>query len=111
MPQTLTVQMILAFAVLALCIFAYGESSSPAWWWMVLIGAVLAVVVLADAWPERRRALGEPLSVKVTAFVVADLVLPVLVLLAGLAALVMGGEGWLDAAIVLAVALAFVSLL
>lgn len=111
MKQSLTLQMVLAFAVLALCIFAYGESSSPAWWWMVLIGVALAVIVFVNAWGERHEKLDEPLSARVTAYVVAELVLPVLVVIAGLAALLMGGEVWLDAAIVLAVALACASLL
>jgi uncharacterized membrane protein len=111
MLHGLTIQMVLAFAVLALCIFAYGESATPAWWWMVLIGAALAVIVLANGWYERRRVLAEPLSAKVAAFVAAELVLPVLVLLATLAAMIAGGEIWLDIAIVLAVTLACASLL
>jgi hypothetical protein len=111
MLQGLTLQMVLAFAVLAICILAYGESSTPAWWWVVLIGAALALVVFANAWPERRRVLVEPLSVKVTTFVATELVLPVLVLLTGLAAFLLGGDGWLDAAVVLAVTLALASLL
>lgn len=111
MKQGLSVQMVLAFLVLALCIFAYGESSSPAWWWMVLIGAALAVVVFADAWSGRGQRLAGPLTVRTTAFVVTELVLPVLAAGAALAAFLLGGEGWLDAAIVLAVALACVTLL
>jgi hypothetical protein len=109
--QSLTLEMVLAFAVLALCIFAYGESSSPAWWWMVLIGAALAAVVFVDAWSERRQRLAGPLTVKTTAFVATGLVLPVLVAAAVLGALLVGGDGWLDAAIVLAVALAVTALL
>lgn len=111
MPQSLTIQMVLAFALLAICIFAYGESSTAAWWWVVSIGAALAVVVFANAWPERRRVLSEPLSLSTTAFVAAELVLPVLVLLAALASLSLGGEVWFDVAIVLGVALACASLL
>jgi hypothetical protein len=110
MPQGLTLQMVLAFAVLAICILAYGESAAPAWWWVVLIGATLAIVVFANAWSERR-VLAEPLSVKVTTFVATGLVLPVLVLLAALAAVLAGGEGWRDVAVVLAVTLALASLL
>jgi hypothetical protein len=111
MKQSLTLEMVLAFAVLAICIFAYGESSTPAWWWMILIGATLAVVVFANAWSERRRVLAGPLTVKATAFVAAQLVLPMLVLMAGLVAMTAGGDVWLDVAIVLAVALACASLL
>jgi hypothetical protein len=111
MLQGLTIQMVLAFAVLALCIFAYGESATPAWWWMVLIGAALAVIVFVNAWHERRRVLAEPLSIKVTTFVATELALPVLVLLAALAATIAGGGIWLDIAIVLAVTLACASLL
>jgi hypothetical protein len=111
MPQSLTIQMVLAFALLAICIFAYGESSTAAWWWVVLIGATLAVLVFANAWAERRRVLAEPMSVSTTAFIAAELVLPVLVLLAALAALSLGGEVWLDVAIVLAVALGCASLI
>lgn len=111
MKQALTVQMVLAFLVLALCIFAYGESSSPAWWWMVLIGTALAAVVFVDAWSTRRERLAGPRTIRTTTFVVAELVLPVLVAGAALAAFLLGGEGWLDAAIVLAVALAISALL
>jgi hypothetical protein len=111
MQQGLTVQMVLAFVVLALCIFAYGESSTPAWRWMVLIGAALAVIVFANAWPQRRAALAEPRSVKTATFFLAELALPVLVLMAALAAWIVGGETWLDVAVVLAVTLACVSLL
>lgn len=107
----LSIQMVLAFLVLALCIFAYGESSSPAWWWMVLIGVALAVVVFADAWSARRQRLAGPFTVKTTAFVATGLVLPVLVAGSALAAYLGGGEGWLDATIVLAVALACAALL
>lgn len=111
MQQGLTVQMVLAFGVLALCIFAYGESSTPAWHWMVLIGAALAVIVLANAWPERRTAMAELRSAKSATFVLAELALPVLVLLAALAAWMLEGEVWLDVAIVLAVTLAGAALL
>lgn len=111
MPQSLTVQMVLAFVVLALCIFAYGESSTPAWWWMVLIGVALAVIVFVNAWSERRRVLEGPLTIRVTTFVTAELVLPVIVVLAALAAMIFGSETALDVAIVFAVTLAAVSLL
>lgn len=111
MLNGLTVEMVLAFAVLVLCIFAYGESASSAWWWMVTIGAALAVIVFANAWSERRRILVEPMSAKVAAFVAAELVLPVLLLAAVIAAWFAGGEIWLDVAIVLAVTLACAALL
>lgn len=111
MKQSLTVQMVLAFIVLALAIFAYGESTSPAWWWMKLLGATLAVVVFADAWSERRERLAGPLTPRTTAFVLTDLVLPILVACAALAAFLIGGEGWSTTAVVLAIALAIVSLL
>lgn len=111
MEQRPTGLKVLAWAVLALCVFAYVQSSLAAWWLLVVAGNVLAVVVFARAWAERRPILDEPLSTKVMAFVSAELLLPVLVILTSLAAMIAGGGGWLDAAIVLAVTLACVSLL
>lgn len=110
MQQRLTLEMVLAFAVLAICIFAYGESSAPTWWWMVMIGSALAAIVFANGWSERGTKLTRPPSAKVVSFVASELVLPVLVLASALTAWVTGGETWLDAAIVLAVALAALSL-
>ncbi|WP_072396624.1 hypothetical protein [Hyphomicrobium sp. CS1GBMeth3] len=111
MKERLTLEMVLAFAVLALGIFAYGESASPAWWWMVLLGAALALVVFVDAWSERHTRYQRPVTLRTSAFIAAELVLPVLVLAASALALTEGGEVWYDAAIVLAVALAIFALL
>lgn len=111
MQPTPTLQLILAFAVLALVIYAFGDSASPAWWWAILIGAALAAVVLAGGWSERGRMRSEPLTAKLGAFVVSELVLPVLVLAAAAVAWITGGANWLDAAAVLVTALALVSLL
>lgn len=111
MPQSPILQLVLAFAVLALTIFAFGDSASPAWWWATLTGAALAAVVGADGWSERRSALAEPLSAKVTAFVATRLVLPVLVLVAAAAAWGTGDVFWRDVAAFLAVVLAVASLL
>lgn len=107
MPQSRTGQKILAWATLGLCILAYARPAFSAWWWVVLVGAALAVAVFLRALGERKAMLAGRLS----AFVAAELMLPVLVMLAGLVATIAGDGVWLDVAIVLAVALACVSLL
>jgi hypothetical protein len=111
MPAPRTLEYVFAFAVLAIAIFSAGGAASPAWWWIVFIGAALAAVVLARAWPGRAAILAEPLTARVGAFVAGHLVLPPLVLVAAIAALAAGGGTALDVAVVLAVALAVVALL
>lgn len=111
MAPTPILQLVLAFGVLALAIFAFGDGESPAWWWTTLVGAALAAVVGADGWSERKRATGGPVSAKVTAFVATRLVLPILTILAAAAAWGTGETLWRDVAAVLAVALAVSALL
>ena len=111
MASTPILQLVLAFAVLALTIFAFGDGEQPAWWWVTLVGAALAAVVGADGWSERKRALEAPMSAKVTAFVATRMALPVLVLVAAAAAWGTGGILWRDITAVLAVGLAISALL
>jgi hypothetical protein len=106
MQQTAIGSKVLAWVVLPLCIFAYAQPYPPAWWWVVMAGCALAGGVVFYAWSERNRVLADPLSIKTTVFVITCLALPLLVLGVGLTALVTGSEAWLDAAIVLAIALA-----
>ncbi|HEX2839881.1 hypothetical protein [Hyphomicrobium sp.] len=102
---------ILAFAVLAISVFAYAQPAPRAWWWAIAVGAALALFVFVRAWSGRLSTLAGPLSLPVTTFVVAELLLPVLVVTAALVAWIAGGEGWLDAAIVLSITLACVCLI
>ncbi len=102
---------ILAFAVLAICIFAYAQPAPQVWGWVIAVGSALAVLVVVRAWSERLSTLAGPFSLTVTTFVVTELLLPVLVVAASLVAWTAGGEGWLDAAIVLSITLACVCLL
>lgn len=111
MKEKLTLEMVLAFAVLALGIFAYGESASPAWWWMVLLGGALGLVVFVDAWSERETRYKMPLDMRTGASIAAELVLPVLVICAAAAAFMLGGDTWFGLAIGLAIALAISALL
>lgn len=111
MSSTPILQLVLAFSVLALAIFAFGDGDSPAWWWATLTGAALAAVVGAEGWSERKSALSEPFSRKTALFVAIRLVLPVLVLVTAAAAWGTGGVLWRDVAAVFAVALAISALL
>lgn len=111
MQHARSLQMVLAFAVLALAIVSYGDGQAPAWNWLVLIGVALAAVVVVDAWADRARLWQEPLTVRLAADVAAGLLLPALVALALGIALLTQAEVWLDVAIVLIVALAVVALI
>ena len=111
MKESLTLEMVLAFAVLALGIFAYGESASPAWWWMVLLGGALSPVVFVNGWSARKEKLAGPLTLRGAVFVAAELVLPVVALCAVAVALTIGGDGWHNAAIVLSIALSVAALI
>ncbi|MGE0022896.1 MAG: hypothetical protein AB7S70_04605 [Hyphomicrobium sp.] len=99
----------LALVVLGLCILAYARPELAAWPWVAVAGGVLAGAVLLHAWQRRRSVLGGPLNIAVTTFVLTELLLPVLVAVAALAAWLTGSSGVLDAAIVLAVTLACVT--
>ena len=108
-PRTL--EMVLAFAVLAIAIFTAGFEVNAAWWWIAIIGCALALVVLSRAWPERNEVFAEPLTIRVTTFVVGELLMPPLVIIAGVAAVVAGGGFALDLAVVLSVMLSVVVLI
>lgn len=96
---------------MALTIYAVGDSASPVWWWVTIIGAALAAVVGADGWTERRGLFSDPLSRKSAIGISTRLALPVLLLAAVGAAWGTGAVLWRDVAVVLAVALSIAALL
>jgi len=99
----------LSLAVLGLCILANARPELAAWPWVAMAGVALASAVALRAWLGRRRVLDGPLNIRVTTFVLAELMLPALVVIAALAAWLTGLSGVLDAAIVLSVTLACVT--
>lgn len=111
MSSTPILQLVLAFSVMALTIYAVGDGTSPVWWWITLLGAALAGVVGADGWTDRRQLLAEPTTQKGALGIATRLVLPVLVLAASAAAWGTGDILWRDVTAVLAVALSISALL
>ncbi len=111
MPSTPILQLVLAFSVMALTIYAVGDGASPVWWWITLLGAALAAVIGVDGWTERRALLAEPMTRKGSLGIATRLVLPGLVLAAAAAAWGTDAVLWRDVTAVLAVALSISALL
>jgi hypothetical protein len=102
---------LLALVALALAVFAYVKSLPDVWWWVVFVTSALAAATLVRAWEAKESVLSQPMNIRVTTFVLAELVHPMLVLIAALLAMVTGSAAWLDTAVILSVTLAAVSLL
>ncbi len=102
---------LIPLAILGLCAFAYWQPYRPAWRWAIALAAAFAVWVFLRALAERKQVLQQPLSAAVTAFVVAKLIGPIMVVIVALPALISDNEPWLGAAQVLTVTFAVLWLL
>jgi hypothetical protein len=102
---------LLPVAVLGLSAFAYWRPHPPAWRWVITAALAFAVLVFVRACAKRRMLLRQPPSAAVTAFVVSELISPLIVVIVGLPALISSNEAWLGAAQVIAIAFAVLSLL
>jgi hypothetical protein len=98
-------------AILGLCAFAYWQPHPPAWQWAIGAAVAFAVLVLVRAYARRETVFRQPPSAAVTAFVVSELIGPIVVVIVGLAALLSSNEAWFGAAQVIAIVFAVLSLL
>lgn len=98
-------------AILGLCAFAYWQPHPPAWRWAIAAAVAFAVLVFVRAYARRKTVFRQPLSATVTAFVVSEIIGPIVVVIVGLAALISGNEAWFGAAQVIAIVFAVLSLL
>jgi len=102
---------LIPLAILGLCAFAYWQPYRPAWRWAIAAAIAFAIWVFLRALATRKQVFQQPLSAEVTAFVMAKLILPIVVVIVGLPALILDNEAWLGAAQVFTITFAALLLL
>ena len=109
MKQLATYRRPIAIGVLLLAAAGYLLPYQPALYWLVSAGILLALLALSGFALERRDIARQPANAATTAFYVARLVAPLIMLAAGMAGL-LGFARDLKAIALMAVLLALVSL-